>query len=1114
MSEDCLNLNIYVPVDNPTNMSHKKAVMVYIHGGGWARGAGMLVNGAPLAGYGGVVVVTFNYRLGVFGFLCTGDDNIPGNAGSFDQVLAIKWVKDNIGDYGGDPDRITIFGNSAGGVAVIHHSISPLSAGLGLFQRAISISGTPISAAPNRKKPVPSPLSKVQRLATDLGCYDKSDTLDSNKMAECLREKPFDEVLKSSGNIPGWYPVVDGDFIPEDPANVLEDNTIPKFSSLTSIDLMVGSNSADGDGGFNMLVRSGTLASAESDPPKFYLTKPELAEVIEKYFQLVPNEEGVVKAVLHEYVPSYGNMTAFEGRNIMVDLLSDNMYIMASIATARVHAKMLSDHLQRSITAKTFLYFFDYVSPLKNSQWRPEKAGHTAELSFIFKDAALEETNSLLNIATANVSDSDKDVSEALLGYWSNFAKFGCTFKMIPVGVFLLLYVCSMVAGQENPLMIGNTTVNTKIGPIFGLKEFIVTEQKRHELYVFRGIPYAKPATGDARFKKPVPMAPFSTLFQATKFGDSCYQDESTAVFTFFGGYEPLQHKNVSEDCLYLNIYAPVAATTTNQKAVMVYIHGGRWMKGSGQSFSGWAVTAGGDVLVVTFNYRLGPLGFLSTGDSNGKGNYGLFDQALALKWVKDNIASFGGDVNRITIFGESSGGVDTALHAMSPVSVGLFQRAIPQSGSGLSSLPFSFSIRDDPAAYAKGLGHLLSCNTTDTAKLMTCFRSKSAADIHRYGAEAYASIPSKLTLERGIGPVVDGDFVPSRPTGLFFDTNAKGFSNFPNVDLLIGSNSADGDNGFQNLASKGNWSGAPNYYLTKDNLTSIMTGYFSALPNSERVTKAALQYLYPVGDITDEERRNLMVDMVTDDMFTMPAIATAQVHERMGKGTKTYLYHFDQVNKLFASSVRPGKAPHAGELTYLFGWVALNETLAFLNRNPPSPIPEVDVEISKAMIIYWTNFAKYGNPNGNTSDPSTISSLPMWPEFSLDNQQYLDIGSNSTNLLLTAKKDLRAKQASFWLDYLPYVLNQSCPVPSTTAAQSPCPTCPPIMDQYIGYLRITVSQAQAVIVTFAVLTAFFGCLTLILLFACCAMKRKLKARGEKDEAPSHSNPAFSSMSN
>ncbi|CAG2109839.1 unnamed protein product [Medioppia subpectinata] len=243
---------------------------------------------------------------------------------------------------------------------------------------------------------------------------------------------------------------------------------------------------------------------------------------------------------------------------------------------------------------------------------------------------------------------------------------------------------------------------------------------------VFVGIPYAEPPVGRFRFKRPVPALKWSQPLNATKWPNPCYQ--LPLLIT------SMTNTNFSEDCLYLNIWSPNSSQSDdNLKAVMFFIHSGSFLYGtaSDRHIDGIALSATGDVVVVTINYRLNAFGFFYTGTDDSPGNMGLFDQSLALEWVNDNIRYFGGDPNRVTVFGESSGAWATSLHIISPINQNLFKNAILMSGAALN---YGLVVEPNVALryWLKHTESIGCCNDNDTcghkftAKTIECLRNIS----------------------------------------------------------------------------------------------------------------------------------------------------------------------------------------------------------------------------------------------------------------------------------------------------------------------------------------------------------------------------------------------------
>ncbi|KAJ8302994.1 hypothetical protein KUTeg_019390 [Tegillarca granosa] len=226
--------------------------------------------------------------------------------------------------------------------------------------------------------------------------------------------------------------------------------------------------------------------------------------------------------------------------------------------------------------------------------------------------------------------------------------------------VVIILAVISTVTGQEHHI------VTTKSGPIKG----VITQHDLGKLYTFFKIPFAKPPVGDLRFKKPEPVEPWNDVIDGTQQMPSCPQPMG-----LFDALLPIT--DMSEDCLFLNVYVPNSVSSGSKKSVLVWIHGGGYSLGQGNMYGSSELALTGDVIVVVINYRLNVFGFMTTWDSTAVGNYGLWDQIMALQWVKNNIEDFGGDPDSITLFGESAGGFSVSILSLLPQNKGLFHRVI-----------------------------------------------------------------------------------------------------------------------------------------------------------------------------------------------------------------------------------------------------------------------------------------------------------------------------------------------------------------------------------------------------------------------------------------------------
>ena len=307
------------------------------------------------------------------------------------------------------------------------------------------------------------------------------------------------------------------------------------------------------------------------------------------------------------------------------------------------------------------------------------------------------------------------------------------------------------------PLVL-SVTVSTKYGDIEGL---VVQYPNVHTSFKsvnkFLGIPFATPPIGKLRLKAPKPPQDWKPKVRLAKeHGDSCFQPKRFEFY--FKRYTASAYNfTYSEDCLYLDVYTP---TTNLRLPVLVYIHGGAFLGGTAITFNSDILALYG-VVVVVIQYRLGPFGFLTTGDSAAPGNFGMLDQIEALKWVKENIENFGGNPRKVTIFGESAGGSSVSLHLLSPLSEGLFHQAIAESGVDLC--PFAIQPISSGLRFAKDLAQKLNCATSDHSVMIACILEKKDTDIQK----ASESIRYLFTDYFPWEPVVDNNFLHDTPRNL-----------------------------------------------------------------------------------------------------------------------------------------------------------------------------------------------------------------------------------------------------------------------------------------------------------------------------------------------------------
>lgn len=461
---------------------------------------------------------------------------------------------------------------------------------------------------------------------------------------------------------------------------------------------------------------------------------------------------------------------------------------------------------------------------------------------------------------------------------------------------------------------------------------------------VFRGIPYAAPPTGSLRWRAPQPPEPWQGVKDAREFGLACLQPSRP------GRRLKLEQ---SEDCLTLNIWAPEEAD--KPLPVMVWIHGGAFRLGAGSiPFYDGTALARKKVILVTFNYRLGRFGFFShpqlTRERNENypqellANYGLMDQLLVLQWVKNNIAAFGGDADNVTIFGESAGGVSVNTLMASPLTKGLFHRAISESGGGFGRAQLIDRPRDNKPALVRQ-GELWA--TTTGIKPIT--------------PEALRALPASVVLGEdklrhlGFGPVIDGQLVVD-DIGVRF---AQG--KIQPVPYLVGANNYE----------------ASLMKATKMSAQQV----FKTLGNDFKRAKS----IYAKTSITEPEP--LAQQIYGDALFVAPARYMAD--GAAGMGLPVWSYHFSYVPEKIRGK-KPG-ASHGSEIPFVFG---------SLDNMPASRwwLSAGDKLLSQQMMDYWVHFAVNGNPNCN--------SCRLWPQYSEDKPNTLMFNNEGVDVVLNLYRE------------------------------------------------------------------------------------------------------------
>ena len=461
----------------------------------------------------------------------------------------------------------------------------------------------------------------------------------------------------------------------------------------------------------------------------------------------------------------------------------------------------------------------------------------------------------------------------------------------------------------------------------------------------FLGIPFAAPPVGPLRWQPPKPAVSWSGIRPAVTYSPACTQDRA--------GYGGLFAKSQSEDCLYLNLWSP-DLKPRRRMPVMVYLHGGGFTGGAGTipTFDGIALGKKA-VITVTINYRLGVFGFFAhpelTRESSHKasGNYGLADQLAALRWVKDNIAAFGGDPTRVTIFGQSAGSVSVMDLMASPLSRGLITGAIAESGTPLLG----------------GGGTLLA----DAEKQGSAFadaQGQSITQLRAISADELMQRWSKFAASGGgrAWPIVDGWVLPKAPAAVFASHSEMA------IPLMTGSNAREA------------------LHVPSDSeLPQRLRDVFG-----DAATRAAA--LYPTSMTPDPILGTAANMFATDISFRCPAVIIETWHAQ--KGSPVYAYQFEQT---FPGREAAG-SQHSDEVSFVFGTLNMMKMMW-----GGAEVPEPTAKLSDAMVTYWANFAKSGDPNG--------PGVPAWPRFTTKDAAFLHLNGAG----IRADTKLRGEACDFY---------------------------------------------------------------------------------------------------
>ncbi|XP_042870628.1 esterase E4-like [Penaeus japonicus] len=545
----------------------------------------------------------------------------------------------------------------------------------------------------------------------------------------------------------------------------------------------------------------------------------------------------------------------------------------------------------------------------------------------------------------------------------------------------------------------------TSLGTVSGRKEETIGQDRTHtHYYAFRGIPFAEPPVGELRWSDPVESKdrwPGGHL-DASEFRSPCPQYD-TATNRVLG----------DEDCLYLNVFTPKLPDADKKDhedskdllPVFVFIHGGAFLRGSAVSHGASRLLAN-DLVLVTVNYRLGALGFLSTGDATLAGNYGMLDQEAALRWVERNIGQFGGDKNRVTIGGFSAGAASVHLHSLSPRSEGLFHGAVLMSGSGMCS----WAVREKPRTHAHRFARELGCPYASSADLKSCVLSKSMEEVveaqakmHRY---IFWPVPFSVVVDGGLRerpflPVPVENLTPRAPVPVLMGMVPNEGLLFSLSTVLTSKNSTDVAGVYEDAAR----------YLVA-----------SFLPESTADTVARLaESLY----YTPKARRSLdtlveeMTEALTDYLFLSCVWDTGLSYSNGGSRVYTYVMTHRVPETYVWADIVYQKArgigittplldvgiSHGDEMLHIFSFPGAPELV-----HDKSPSPKDDI-VAAFMTSAWASFVMHGEPRTN----------PTWePLAPGEPQPYMNLSLSPAMVHSPFKK----QSQNFWRQSVPLVTN------------------------------------------------------------------------------------------
>uniref|UniRef100_UPI0037E90D69 cocaine esterase n=1 Tax=Semicossyphus pulcher TaxID=241346 RepID=UPI0037E90D69 len=653
--------------------------------------------------------------------------------------------------------------------------------------------------------------------------------------------------------------------------------------------------------------------------------------------------------LLNEYIGTGEDRV--KNRNGYTELLGDAIFTIPAIKTANTHTD-----------AGAPVYLYQYRHPPQFLQAkRPSfvKADHGDEIFTVF-GSCFTTKHVILDIVCP---EEEEQLSRTMMSYWGNFAHTGSPNgkglvywpKYGAEEHYMILDLKEQASGQhlkKNRFVFLTQTlpekmqqnkeapeVHTALGSLRG--EYVSVKGKETGVHAYLGIPFAKPPVGPAlRLAAPQPVEGWKGVRDATQQPPMCVQNKQLLdeLLQKLGDMKA-DFPDVSEDCLYLNIYTPANRADNAKLPVMVWIHGGGFVMGSASMSDGSALAAYEDVVVVLIQYRLGILGFLSTGDEHLSGNFGLLDQVEALRWIQQHIHNFGGNPDLVTVFGESAGGVSVSLLLLSPLTDGLLHHAIAESGTAAMDL----LVANDPLPVTQIVANVSGCSLDSSEKIADCMRNIDLNTILTVGQDERLRFPIN----------VDGHFLTKPVDELFNKLELL------TVPFMTGVTNDEGGWLLASFFAPQNWTEG----MDREQVKNLLSVFY---PDPVLADLLLNEYIG-----TGEDRvknRNGYTELLGDAIFTIPAIKAANAHT--DAGAPVYLYQYRHPPQ-FLQAKRPSfvKADHGDEIFTVFGYCFTTKHLTI-----DIVCTEEEEQLSRTMMSYWGNFAHTGSPNGK--------GLFYWPKY------------------------------------------------------------------------------------------------------------------------------------